>query len=191
HARARDGTVLDQQIPRARAHDLADGPVCLRRCRLWRLRALHARAARPQTRLGVDEELAGDDDLVAFGESLADFALAARLEAELDFPRPEFAFALGHDDDAALTGAYDRLGRYEQRLRSRPLREDQRREHAGLQPSAWIGELDPRAQRARRRIHLRQDRAHPPAEYLAGEARHARLDPRSRTQPRALRLGHF
>src|SRR2546430_12590378 len=107
----------------------------IREARIGRghLRAFHASTARPQARLGIDEELAGDDDLVAFGEPLADFALAARLEAELDLPRPEFAFALGHDHDAALAGAYDRLRRNEERLRSRPLREDQRREHAGLQ----------------------------------------------------------
>ena len=52
---------------------------------------------------------------VAFGEPLADFALAAGLEAELDLPRPEFAFALGHDDDAALAGAYDRLRRQDRK----------------------------------------------------------------------------
>src|SRR5256885_13324851 len=95
----------------------------IREARIGRghLRAFHARAGRPQARLGVDEELAGDDDLVAFGESLADFALAARLEAELDLLRPEFAFALGDDDHAALAGTYDRLGWHEQRLGSHAL----------------------------------------------------------------------
>src|SRR5438552_16705847 len=97
----------------------------IREARIGRghLRAFHASTARPQARLGVDEELAGDDDLVAFGESLADFALAARLEAELDLLRPEFAFALGHDDDAALAGAYDLRCSHEQRLGSRALSE--------------------------------------------------------------------
>src|SRR5438309_1062670 len=108
--------------------------------RFRRLRAFDARRGRPRARLGVDEELAGDDDLVAFGESLADFALAAHLEADLDLLWPEFAVALGDDDHAALAGAYDRLGWHEQRLGSHALGKSQRREHTGLQSSARIGE---------------------------------------------------
>src|SRR6266568_2631497 len=105
HACARNGAVLDEQFTRTRAHDLAHRLMRLQRGRLRRLRALHARTARPQARLGIDEELAGDDHLVAFGEPLA-------------------YFALGHDDDAALAGAYDRFRRHEQRLDSRALCEN-------------------------------------------------------------------
>src|SRR3989442_4278875 len=96
----------------------------LQRCGLRRRSAFHARPGRLKARLRVDEKLSGDDDLVAFGESLADFAFAAGFDAELDVMRSEFAFVLGHDYDAALAGAYDRFRRHEQRLGSRDLCEN-------------------------------------------------------------------
>src|SRR6266852_4612386 len=79
HACARNCAVFDQKLVRTHAQDLADSLMRLRSPRLRSLRAFHARPARPQVRLRVDEELPGDHNLLADCQSLADFRLAVCL----------------------------------------------------------------------------------------------------------------
>src|SRR5262249_46259089 len=69
-----------------------------------------------EARLGVDQELARHDDLVARLQPPADLGVGPGLHADLDFDRAEPALGAGEDHHAPLTGANHRLARDEQTL---------------------------------------------------------------------------
>jgi len=183
--------VLDEQLASAQVHDLARGAMRFRRRCFRHLRAFHARPGRPQIRLRVDEELTGDDDFVAFGEAFTDFALAAdstpsstscgrnlpSLSATMTTLRSPVRITASEGTRSALISA--------------PCAKASVANMPGFNLPPGL----PSSTRARSvrvaaftsgRIALTR-----PRKDLAGEARHARFDRRSGTQPRDLRLGHF
>ncbi len=139
----------------------------------WSRCLAHSRRGASQARLGVDQELAGHHDFLARFQPLADFGLPTGLDADLDVHRGELAVALRNDDDSALACLDHRFGGHQQRFLARRRREVDRGEHAGLQLTPGIGELDARLERARCRVHLRKNGAHLSFEHVAGQRRRA------------------
>ena len=154
-------------------------------------RRFHAREARLEARLRIDQELAGQHNLVARLEALADFSGPAHLDTDLDVLLAELPVALGQHHEAALPRADHGFARDQHGLRGPPARQHERREHARLQLCARIGHLDARAQGPRHRIHVGQDRAHTAGEHFTRVCGDARLNPAARHQPGRLRLRHF
>ena len=72
----------------------------------WRSRSRKALQRRLQIAFGVDQEVGGDDDRLAFGDAVADFDIAAAAMAELDLARLEPALALV-DEDGLPAAAVD------------------------------------------------------------------------------------
>ena len=75
-------------------------------CRLVR----HSDQAGVHARLGIDQELAGNDDAFSFFQSRKNFGHAVRLEAGFNLCRPESPIGQRQNDAFAPAGADDRLG---------------------------------------------------------------------------------
>ena len=64
-----------------------------------------------EVRLGVEEELRGTDDAIAFGDAAQHFGQVASDRTELHFVRHEFAAPHVHEHERPLTGVQNSGGR--------------------------------------------------------------------------------
>ncbi|XHO06997.1 hypothetical protein ACEQUB_p00243 (plasmid) [Ralstonia syzygii] len=125
-----------------------------------RRRRRHPFGGAAQAGFGIDQELAGGDDLLPGTQSRQDFHPAVGFTAGLDLGGHEAGLAGIDHDDAALAGADDRLGGDQQGFLVLAAVEPYGREHARHETLVLVGQHDADFDRARRRTHVRQDGVH-------------------------------
>ena len=95
--RERDGVLVDAFNPAFAAMGRPVGhPI------LGRRHIAHARCRSPEACLGIDQELAGDDNFLARLKSSPNFGLSGSLDADLYIDGDEPAVSLRHHHDTAL-----------------------------------------------------------------------------------------
>ncbi|EXI70406.1 MAG: hypothetical protein AW07_04082 [Candidatus Accumulibacter sp. SK-11] len=123
---------------------------------------------RPEVALGVDQEVGGDDHLLALADAGEDLDVVVAARSEADRARLEAAFGLPDQDDPA-GAAVDHGGDRHARHRGPG---GQRQFHLGkhrrLEQPARIGEFDARRHRARLGVQRRIDVGDDAFEVLAG-----------------------
>ena len=141
----------------------------------WHRRIAHAHGRTLEACLGIDQELAGDDNFLACLEAAADFGLSVGFDADLHVGRHKAAVSLRNHHDTAFAGLDHCLRRYQQHFSFRGGREVDRGEHARNQSTVGIGDLDAHLERTGSNSDLRQDGIHPALERGARKRGRARL----------------
>src|SRR5262249_34300482 len=121
------------------------------------------RADRGDTRLGIDQEVAGRDDHLSGSESGDDLDKVFPLQARLDLPRREHSGRLLDEDDLTLAGRDERGARDGEHF-SWPALQGDAYEHSRLQESLRIGEHDSHLERSRVLRERGIDKVPPPGE---------------------------
>ena len=137
--------------------------------------------------LGVDQEVGGDDDFVAFRRALPDFDKAVAVAAELHRPGLEATVALVDQHHLARAAIdHGAVGdRQDRRLGSRG--DFDIRVHIGPQQAIGISDLDPHSGRAGLGVQLRIDQCDRPLETVRERRLRMRTAPFCPTAPRRRR----